>query len=147
MCTHPDIFYVVSLVSRYQSYIIKDHRKAVKWIFRYLQRTVDHILCYSGSDLFIKGYTNTDWAGDWDHRKSTSNFSFLLNGGTISWKSKKKTCITLSTMKSEFVACVCALLKDIWSKRFLECLNIAKNSKGPIILYYASQATITYKGS
>ena len=57
--------------------------------------TTDYALCYSGSDLVIRGYTDVDWAGDRDDRKSTSGYAFLLNGGVISWKSKKQTCTTL----------------------------------------------------
>jgi len=55
MCTHLDICYDVSLVSRYQSNPRRDHWKTLKRTFRYLKGTSDHSLCYSGSDLFIKG--------------------------------------------------------------------------------------------
>jgi len=60
ICTRPNICYAVSLVSRYQSNPGRDHWKAVKRIFRYLKGTRDHTLCYSGSDLFIRGYTDAD---------------------------------------------------------------------------------------
>ena len=109
-----------------------------------MKETTDHTLCYSGSDLFITCSTNVDWDGDRDDRKSTSCFVFLLNGDTISWKSKKETCTTLLTMESEFVACASALQDIVLSKRFFENLSIAKDSKGPMNLYYDSQATITY---
>ena len=63
MCTHPDICYVIRLVSRYQSNPGRDHWKAVKRIFRYLKGTADYSLCYSGSDLSIRGYIDVDWVG------------------------------------------------------------------------------------
>jgi hypothetical protein len=50
------------------------------------------------------GYTDADWEGDLDERKSTSGYVFLLNNGVISWSSKKHSCISLSTMEAEFVA-------------------------------------------
>ena len=49
------------------------------------------------------GYSNADWAGDLNKNKSTSEYIFLLNNGAISWRSKKQTCISLSTMEVEFI--------------------------------------------
>ena len=144
MCARPDICYAASLVSRYQFNPGRDHWKAVKRIFRYLKGTTDYTLCYSGFDLFIRCYTYVDWASDRNDRKSTSSYAFLLNGGAISWKIKKKTCITLSTMESEFVACVSLVQEIVWSKRFFEHLSIAKDSMGLLILNCDSQAAITY---
>jgi len=144
MCTRPDICYAIDLVSRYQSNPERDHWKAVKKIFWYLKGTADYSLCYSGSDLLLKGYIDADWAGDRNDRKSTSGYAFLLNGGTISWESKKQICTALSTMESEFVACASAVQEVVWLKRFFEHLNIAKNSKDPMTLYCDSQATIAY---
>ncbi|XP_049372642.1 secreted RxLR effector protein 161-like [Solanum verrucosum] len=122
-CTRLDICYVVSLVSRYQSNPGRDHWKAVKRIFCYLKGTADHTLCYSGSDLFIRGYTDIDWVGDRNDRKSTSGYAFLLNGGVISCKSKKQTCTAVSTMESEFVACASVVQEVVWLKIFFEHLN------------------------
>ncbi|XP_075088620.1 secreted RxLR effector protein 161-like [Nicotiana tabacum] len=144
MCTRPNICYIVSLVSRYQSNPGRDHWKAVKRIFRYLKGTADYSLCYSGNDLYLRGYTDVDWAGDQNDRKSTSGYAFLLNGGTISWKSKKQTYIALSTMETEFVACASVVQEVVWLKRFFEHLDITKNSQGPMTLYCDSQAAIAY---
>ena len=65
---------------------------------------MDYRLCYQGQDLQLKGYTDADWGGDLDERKSTSYYVFLLGNGAITWCSKKQTCIALSTMEAEFVA-------------------------------------------
>ncbi|XP_070031499.1 secreted RxLR effector protein 161-like [Nicotiana tomentosiformis] len=144
MCTRPDICYAVALVSRYQSNPERDHWKAVKRIFIYLKGTTDYSLYYSRNNLHLRGYTNADWAGDWNDRKSTSGYAFLLNGGSISSKSKKQTCTTLSTIEAEFVACAFAVQEVIWLKRFFEHLDIIKNSEGPMTLYCDSQAAIAY---
>ncbi|XP_075074757.1 secreted RxLR effector protein 161-like [Nicotiana tabacum] len=128
MCTRPDICYVVGLVSRYQSNPGRDHWKAVNRIFKYLKGTANYSLCYSGNGLYLRAYTDADWAGDRNDRKSTSGYAFLLNGGAISWKSKKQTCTTLSTMEFEFVACASVVQKAVWLKRFFEYLDITKNS-------------------
>ncbi|PHU19279.1 hypothetical protein BC332_10430 [Capsicum chinense] len=116
MCTRPDICYVIGLVSRYKSNPGRDHWKAEKKIFRYLKGTADYSLCYSGSDLFIRDCIDIDWAGDRYDIKSTFGYAFLLN----------------------------SVQEAVWLKRFFEHLNIAKNSKGPMILYGDSQAAIAY---
>ena len=61
------------------------------------------MLCYQGSDLRLVGYSDADFSGDPDERKSTSGYAFLLDGGAFTWSSKKQTCIGLSTMEVEFV--------------------------------------------
>lgn len=56
-------------------------------------------------ELELKGYTDSDLAGDLDDRKSTSAYVFLFGGGAVSWKSAKQTIIATSIMEAEFVAC------------------------------------------
>jgi len=51
---------------------------------------------------------------------------------------------TLLTMESEFLAYASAIQEIVWLKRFFQHLSIAKNSKGPMILYCDSQAAIAY---
>ena len=74
-----------------------------------MKETANHTLCYSGSDLLIRGYTDADWASLRNYRKSISYYALLLNDSAISWKSKKKICTTLSIMGSKFVACAFAI--------------------------------------
>ena len=144
LCTRPDICYAVRMVSRYQSNPGQEHWKAVKRILRYLKGTMGYSLCYQGTDLHLKGYTDADWGGDLDERKSTSGFVFLLNNGAISWSSKKQSCIALSTMEAEFVASASAVQEAIWLKRFMDHLGVNDNAKGPIIVNCDSQAAIAY---
>ena len=77
MCTRPDIFHAVGMASRYQSNPGQEHWKEVKRILRYLKATTEYSLCYQGKELRLKGYTDADWGGDLDERKSTSGFAFL----------------------------------------------------------------------
>jgi len=60
LCTRPDIWFAVGLVSRYQSNPGFTHWEAVKQIFRYLRGTSDLVLCYQNGDLRLTGYTNAD---------------------------------------------------------------------------------------
>ncbi|XP_040971847.1 secreted RxLR effector protein 161-like [Gossypium hirsutum] len=106
VCTRPDIAYNVGMLGRYLSNPSIDHCIAAKRVMRYLQRTKDYMLTYKRSDLLeVVGYSDSNFAGCQDSRKSTSGYIYLLAGGAISWKSVKQTLVASSTMASEFVAC------------------------------------------
>jgi hypothetical protein len=79
MCTRPDISFSVGMVSRNQANLGQSHWKAVKIILRYLKGTIDYSLYFQGENLQLMGYTDADWGGDLDERKSTSSYVFLLN--------------------------------------------------------------------
>ena len=72
LCTRPDICYAVGRVSRHQSDPGEEHWIAVKHILKYLRRTRDYMLVYSSGSLETIGYTDSDFQGDIDSRKSTS---------------------------------------------------------------------------
>ncbi|RDX62051.1 hypothetical protein CR513_59655, partial [Mucuna pruriens] len=58
-------------------------------------------------------YIDSDYVGDLDDRKSTSDYAFMLGGSVISWASKKQPVVSLSTTKAEFIIvalCVCQFL-------------------------------------
>ncbi|GKG60581.1 zinc finger, CCHC-type containing protein, partial [Tanacetum coccineum] len=56
----------------------------------------------------LEGYTDASWNINTEDNSSTSGWVFLLGGGAISWAPKKQTCITGSTMESEFLALAAA---------------------------------------
>ena len=77
--THPDIAYAVSYVSRFMENPQVEHWMVVKRIFRYLQGTNTHGICYKPSDkINFGGYSDAEWAGDLADRKSTSGYGFML---------------------------------------------------------------------
>ena len=90
VCTHPDITYIVGMLGRYLRNPGMDHWKVAKWVMRYFQRTKDYMLTYRRSDrLEIVGYSNFDFTGCLDSKRSTLGYIFTLTGGAISWKSIK----------------------------------------------------------
>ena len=96
---------------------VLDYWKVVKKVFRYLQGTKDHMLTFKKSDqLQVIGYSDYDFAGCRDDRKSTSGFIFMMTRGAISWKSVKQTLISTSTMEAEYVACYEATCQAVWLK-------------------------------
>ena len=82
----------MGVVSQYMANPGPRHWVAVKQILRYLKGTMYDVLRYGGSysNLQVVGYCDADYAGDIDSRKSTTGYVFLLNGGAISWNSKKQ---------------------------------------------------------
>ncbi|XP_046841894.1 secreted RxLR effector protein 161-like [Xenia sp. Carnegie-2017] len=78
---------------------------AVKRIFRYLKGTFDYGLHYTPeTSLDCVRFSDADWGGDINDRKSTSGYIFIMNGAAVSWKSKKQSCVALSTAEAEYIA-------------------------------------------
>jgi hypothetical protein len=75
------------------------------------------MLCYQEKkDLRLIDFSDANWGGDIDQSKSTSGCAFLLNDSAILWRSKKQSCIALSTMEAEYVACSAATQDAVWLK-------------------------------
>ena len=105
VCTRPDIAYAVGVLGRYQSNPGMDHWKAAKKSMRYLQGTKNYMLMYRQTDnLDLVSYSDADFDGCVDSRKSTSGYIFIMAGGAVSWRSVKQTLIVTSTMEAEFVS-------------------------------------------
>src|SRR5664279_4811254 len=92
--SRPDIVLSVGVCARYQAALKESHMMAVTRIFRYLVHTSKFGLWYpKGSSFSLCGYTDSDWAGDQDDRKSTSGACQFLGRSLVSWSSKKQHCI------------------------------------------------------
>ena len=135
LCTRLDICYVVGIVSWYQSDPGEEHWIARKHILKYLRRTRDYMLVYSSGSLETIGYTDLDFPGDIDSRKSTSGYVFTLNGGAICWRSVKQTCVDDSTTEAEYVVASEAAKEAVWLKKFLLDLQVIPSADRPITLY------------
>ncbi|GKA57616.1 zinc finger, CCHC-type containing protein [Tanacetum coccineum] len=105
------------LSSRYTSNPGTQHWQAIQRVLKYLKKTMDYRLVYSGYPSVLEGYTDASWISNTEDNSSTR--VFLLGGGAISWASKKQTCITGSTMESEFVALAAAGKEAKWLKNLL----------------------------
>ncbi|GJR97188.1 gag-pol polyprotein [Tanacetum coccineum] len=77
-----DIAHVVGVVSRYMAEPGRKHWESIKRILRYIKGTSDVALCFGESDVIVKGYVDSDYAGDLDGTKLTTGYVFTLSGGT-----------------------------------------------------------------
>ena len=63
-------------------------------------------LCFGSGDPVLQAYTDADYAGDEDSRKSTSGYLMTYAGGAVSWQSRLQKCVSLSTTDAEYIAAV-----------------------------------------
>ncbi|GKC23292.1 hypothetical protein Tco_1025442, partial [Tanacetum coccineum] len=98
--TRPDIAYTVGRLSRFTSNPSRFHCHAITRVFKYLKGTMNYGLTYVGYPSVLEAYSDATWINQVKDSSSTSGWVFLVGGGAISRASKKKTCITGSTMES-----------------------------------------------
>ena len=145
VCTRPDIAFATGLLGRYQSNPGHDHWVAAKKVMRYLKRTKDYMLIYKHvQDLQLVGYSDSDFAGCQDEKKSTTGYIFKLAGGAVSWKSEKQKLIASSTMQAEFVACFSATTQAIWLRNLIKELTVFDFVDRPIQLYCDSNSAVLF---
>ena len=140
--TRPDITYAVSNLARYCARPTKEHWLAIKRIIRYLIGTLDCGLfyCKDGSKKCI-GFSDADWGGDINDRKSTSGYLFQISGAAVSWRSKKQTCVALSTAEAEYMALASAAQEAIWLRQLTADLN--SRQPGATIIFEDNQSAIS----
>ncbi|KAL0541198.1 hypothetical protein IC582_021237 [Cucumis melo] len=125
-CTRPDILFSVGLVSRFMEAPTTTHLKVAKRILHYLKGTLDYGLFYFSSKEFkLRGYCDSDWAGDTNDRKSTSGYVFFIGNTAFTWSSKKQPIATLSTTcEAEYVATASCICHAIWLRNLLKTVGI-----------------------
>ena len=116
--TRLDITYAVSNLPRFSAMPTKQHWIALKRVMCYLKGTIDFGIqyCKHGSKECI-GYSDADWAGDLNNRRSTSRYLFQISGGAVTWKSKKQSYVALSTAEAECIALANAAKEAIWMRQ------------------------------
>jgi hypothetical protein len=139
--TRPDIAYAVSIVSRYMHDPRSSHLDAVNRILRYLKSCPGKGILFSNhGHLKVEGYTDADWAGCLDDRRSTSGYCVFVGGNLVSWRSKKQSVVARSTAEAEFRSMVSGLCELMWLKILLSELRLFDGA--PMCLYCDNQAAV-----
>lgn len=119
--TRPDLMHAISLVSRYMHKPTMHHLGAVKRILRHVAGTAHLGLLYQQCDAFkLVGYSDSDWGGSLDDRRSTSGWVFHLGSVAITWSSKKQDITALSSTEAEYISATSAACQALWMRRVLE---------------------------
>ena len=121
---------------------------SVKRIIRYLLESQEHGILFRWdlreAEQYIDtlvGYTDADFTGDSNDRKSTTGWIYLFNGLPISWALKKQSLIMRSSMESELIAGSFTSVEGIW---LIWLAKDFKHDLAPICLHTDNQSFIFY---
>ena len=139
LATRPDISYAVATISRFSNNPGMPHWEAIRRIYRYLLGTKDLRLMYGGAPKVLIGYVDADGSMAED-RRVISGYAFLIDGGAVSWSSKKQEIVSLSTMESEYVAATHAAKEALWLQSLIRELFAPFDE--PTMLFSDNQSAI-----
>ncbi|KAJ8625785.1 hypothetical protein MRB53_034315 [Persea americana] len=112
--TRPNIVFVVSLISRFMHSPTRHHLGVAKRILRYVRGIMNYgIWYYPVTNLSLIGFTDSDWAGSLQDRKSTTSYMFNIGCGAVCWLSKKQETVALSSAKAEYMAATSATCQAV----------------------------------
>lgn len=145
IASRPDIAFAVGKLARFNSNPGRVHWKAVQHLFRYLQRTIDLKLTYqpdasSLSSEIMVAYSDSDFAGCTDTRRSTSGTLVKMGTGAISWSSKKQTTVAASSTEAEYAAAVATGKEVLWLRSLLQELHFPISD--PSLFFIDNQSAI-----
>lgn len=145
----PALTYAVGEVSRYVQDPGPLHFVALKRIFRYLRGTSKYGLYFkkgsTNTSVSLEGFSDSDWAGDVDTRRSTSGYVFLVNDCPISFKTKKQTSTALSSCEAEVPASSLAAAEAVWLSDVLS--DLGYTLKSPVTLWQDNHGSIAFSSS
>ena len=139
--TRPDITYAVTALSQYLQCPGRAHWEQAKRVIRYLKGTRKYELTF-GPAGGVEGFTDANWGNDLDDRHSICGYVFILNGGAVSWSSKKQSVVALSSTEAKYIAITHAAKEATWIRHLLSELYSPLVLKHPLILYSDNKSAI-----
>jgi histone deacetylase 1/2 len=123
--TRPDLAFAVNKVCQFLHTPTSVHWSAVKRILRYIAFTLDVGLRIrkTGSTL-VSAFSDADWAGSIDDRRSTGGFAVYLGSNLISWSARKQATVSRSSTEAEYKAMANATAEVIWVESLLTELGV-----------------------
>lgn len=140
--SRPDIACAVAILARFCSSPKLPHWMAVKAVMKYLACTSNLAITYDGSKSDdLVAYSDADYGGCRDSRKSVSGIIVKHGGGPVVWKSSKQSTVAESTCEAEFVACSQTSSVVVWCRNFLQEVQ-NKSLDEPTTIYVDNQSAI-----
>jgi histone deacetylase 1/2 len=125
--TRPDLSFAVNKVCQFLSQPTDQHWEVVKRILRYVKGTLDTGLRIRKSNLTgVSIFTDADWAGDIDDRRSTSEFAVFVGPNLISWSAKKQPTVSRSSTEAEYKALGNGVAEAMWVESVLKELGVPR---------------------
>jgi hypothetical protein len=140
LATRPDIAFAVTMVAHFTSNPGPAHWEAMKQIFCYLSGTHDLWLTYGEESSPLEGYVDADSSMAED-RHAILGYAFLIDGGTVSWSSKRQEIVSLSTTKSEYIVAMHSGKEALWLCSLIS--EVFGKLTSPTTLFSDNQAAIT----
>jgi histone deacetylase 1/2 len=126
--TRPELAYAVQQACLYMHDPHDVHWNIIKRILRYVRGTTGHgVLLRASSSTALTAYTDADWAGCPDTRRSTSGFCIFLGEALISWSSKRQAVVSRSSAEAEYRGVANAAAECCWLRNLLCELQIPVN--------------------
>ncbi|CAN6459492.1 unnamed protein product [Victoria cruziana] len=139
--TRPDITHAVHTISQFQQKPTSVHMGAAMRIVRYIKNSINKgLFLSSSSKLELIAYTDADWGGDPNNRRSTTGFCVFLGDSLISWRCKKQIKVSLSSTEAEYRAMATTSMEVIWLKSLL--LDMGISLTGAIKLFGDNKSAI-----
>ena len=141
IASRPDLSTAVGKLSQFMKSPSAEHWSAVKRVLRYVKGTLHLGLRFTHSESFkLIGYSDSDWAGCIESRKSTSGLVFRVGSSTISWSSKKQSVVALSSTEAEYIALCSAAQETVWLRKLFADVDMAQPE--PTTVYEDNQGAI-----
>ena len=94
--------------------------------------------------LEVVGFSDSDYAGCMDDKKSTSCYIFVMVEGVVLWKIVKQTLTTSSTFEVEYMACYEATCHAIWLWNFISTLRVVHYVSKLLKLFFDNYAVVSF---
>ncbi|RVX04761.1 Retrovirus-related Pol polyprotein from transposon RE1 [Vitis vinifera] len=125
MITRPDLSFSVNSICQFMHAPTEDHFRALKRILRYVKGTAHHGLqLHKQSTRDLLGYSDADWAGCPDTRRSTTGYAIFFGANLISWSSKKQSTVSRSSAEAEYRSLAVATADIAWIIQLLRDLHV-----------------------
>ena len=140
--TRPDLAYVVQQVCLFMHDPREPHLAMLKRVLRYVKGTLSTRLHIStGSITSLTAYSDVDWAGCPDSRRSTLGYCVFLGNNVVSWSSKRQTTVSRSSAEAEYCVVAHAVAETCWLRQLLQELH-APISSATVV--YCDNVSVVY---